>query len=111
MLDLQNIKAITDLDDTILIIDDFIKLDVLKTVMLFNKLILVNKILSFEDNIRWLDSILPKQGGCVDLVFMSEILHLTESPWFCNSTFLVLERGNKEKRTVSTADFNHVVFL
>jgi len=60
MLDLQNIKAITDLDDTILIIDDFIKLDVLKTVMLFNKLILVNKILSFEDNIRWLDSITPK---------------------------------------------------
>ena len=47
----------------------------------------------------------------MDLVFMGEILHLTESPWFCKSTFLVLERGNKEKRTVSTADFNHVVFL
>jgi len=60
MLDLQKVKAITDLDDTILIIDDFIKLDVLKTVTLFNKLILTNKILSFEENIRWLDSITPK---------------------------------------------------
>ena len=45
MLDLQKVKAITDLDDTILIIDDFIKLDVLKTVTLFYKLILMNKIL------------------------------------------------------------------
>jgi hypothetical protein len=45
LLDLQKVKAITDLDDTILIIDDFIKLDVLKTVTLFYKLILMNKIL------------------------------------------------------------------
>lgn len=45
MLDLQRVKRITDLDDTILIIDDFIRLDALKTVTLFYKLILMNKIL------------------------------------------------------------------
>lgn len=60
MLDLQRVKRITDLDDTILIIDDFIRLDALKTVTLFYKLILMNKILSFEENIRWLDSTTPK---------------------------------------------------